>query len=123
MTMSWLADRNATMTATNAAVHGLTPGSVKPSPRIASASASWITNAQPRRRPSLVVTPGSGRRSISGAQRNLKLYEKRTSVKSPIAVSDTPTSASRNDSVAPVSASGSPLENPINRTASRRGSR
>ncbi len=69
------------------------------------------------------MIPGSGSRSITGAHRNLKLYEERTSVNSPIAVSDTPMSASRSDNVAPVSASGSPLENPISRIAMRRGSR
>jgi hypothetical protein len=53
----------------------------------------------------------------------LKLYEERTSVNRPIAVSDMPSSASRIASVAPVSASGRPLENPINSTAIKRGSR
>ena len=73
MTMSWLADRNATTTAASAVIHGSTSGSVKPSHRIASASAAWITSAQPRRRPSRVVIPGNGSRSMTGAHRNLKL--------------------------------------------------
>ena len=46
-----------------------------------------------------------------------------TSAKRPIAVSDTPTSASQKDKVPKVSASGSPLENPISSTAISRGSR
>ena len=90
---------------------------------MANASAACSVKAQPRRRPSRAVTSGIGSPSISGAQRNLQLYEKRTSVKRPIAVSETPISASRNDKVAPVSASGSPLANPISRIAISRGSR
>jgi hypothetical protein len=53
----------------------------------------------------------------------LRLYEVRTSPNSPIAVSDTPVSASQYDRVPKVSASGSPLENPISRIATSRGSR
>ena len=73
MTMSWLADRKATTIAASTVIHGSMSGSVKPSQRIASASAAWITSAQPRRRPSRVVIPGSGSRSMTGAHRNLKL--------------------------------------------------
>ncbi len=44
-----------------------------------------------------------------------------TRLKKPIVVSDTPISASQKDRVEAVSASGSPLENPINRIATSRG--
>ena len=45
-----------------------------------------------------------------------------TSAKRPIEVRETPTSDSQKDSVPKVSASGSPLENPINKTEISRGS-
>src|SRR5215470_15955723 len=56
MTMSWLADRNATTTAASAVGHGLATGSVRPSTRMATASAACNVSAQPRRRPRRVVT-------------------------------------------------------------------
>ena len=76
MTMSWLADRNATTTAASAVAPRIDQrignaertGSPAPAP-------PGSANAQPRRRPSRAVIPGSGSRSISGAHRNLKLYE------------------------------------------------
>ena len=73
MTMSWLADRKATTTAASAVTPGSDRGSVKPSARIASASAGWIANAQPRRRPRRAVRIGIGNRSIAGDHRNLRL--------------------------------------------------
>ena len=73
MTMSWLADKNATATAASAVMPGADLGSVSPSARIASASAGWIAKAQPRRRPSRRVRIGTGNRSISGDHRNFRL--------------------------------------------------
>ncbi len=46
-----------------------------------------------------------------------------TSANSPIEVRETPTSDSQNDNVPKVKASGSPLANPMRRTATSRGSR
>ena len=69
MTMSWLAERKATTTAASAVHQGSTAGSVKPMARMASASATWMMIAQPRRRP----RKGGRIWSSSGAQRNLKL--------------------------------------------------
>ena len=73
MTMSWLADRKATMTAAIAVAAGSLRGSVMPIARIAKANGIWIANAQPRRRPSRAVRNGIGRRSISGDHRNFRL--------------------------------------------------
>jgi hypothetical protein len=71
--MSWLADRNATMTAASAVAPGSNLGSVRPSARIASASGGWIANAQPRRRPRRAVRSGIGNRSMTGDHRNFML--------------------------------------------------
>ncbi len=95
MTMSWLADRKATTTAAKAVPTGSVFGSVIPSASIAAPSRNWIVSAQLRRRPSRRVRTGIGNRSISGDHRNLRLYEARTRPKRPIAVSDTPNSASQ----------------------------
>ena len=73
MTMSWLADRKATTTAAIAVAAGSDRGSVRPSARIASASAGWIAYAQPRRRPRRLVTNGIGTRSMTGDHRNFTL--------------------------------------------------
>ena len=73
MTMSWLADKKATTTAATAVTPGSAFGSVRPSARIASASAGWIAKAQPRRRPRRAVRNGFGSRSIAGDYRNLRL--------------------------------------------------
>ena len=69
--MSWLAEANATSTASSATVHGSAAGSPCPIARIAATSAIWVASAQPRRRPSARVSHGSGSRSTTGAHRNL----------------------------------------------------
>ena len=68
ITISWLADRNATRTA-KAAIRGkLCFGLHNPRPRIAPIRRIWMVIPQPRRRPN---GSGGGTRSISGAHRNL----------------------------------------------------
>ena len=73
ITMSWLADRKATATASAAIATGAAAGSEKPSRRIATASRAWIAISQARRRPKRRPAGAAGMRSISGDQTYLKL--------------------------------------------------
>ena len=123
MTMSWLAEQKATMTANRAVHHNSVTGFVDPSASSASAKQAWVTSAQPRRRPHRRVTTGRRSRSISGAQANFSAYGRVTSENRPMASLLTPPSRSQNDSVDPVSASGRPSEKPRNRMARTRRSR
>ncbi len=73
MTMSWLAELKATSTAKKAVSAGAAAGSLVPSSTRLAASASWVTIAQPRRRPRRPSGPGRRIWSISGAQTNFRL--------------------------------------------------
>ena len=57
MTMSWLAEKNATSTAMSAVQNGAVMGSVRLSPTRLAATPAWNSNAQDRRRPSAAVRP------------------------------------------------------------------
>ncbi|MNO06772.1 hypothetical protein D3C81_2286990 [compost metagenome] len=50
--MSCVADRKATNTASKARGISAADGDIAPIPMMASASSSWVTSIQPRRRPS-----------------------------------------------------------------------
>ncbi len=69
MTTSCEAETKATSTASSAKTRIESVGDVAASANSTPASASWVSTSQPRRRPS----QGSSKRSISGAQRNLKV--------------------------------------------------
>lgn len=73
MTMSWLAEQKATITASSAVWPGSMRGSTAPRPSSAATSAAWVASSQPRRRPNTRDRTGSGSRSISGAHRNFRL--------------------------------------------------
>ena len=60
MTMSWLAEQNATASAHAAVAMTWWAGSVEPRPRIATMSAAWVTNAHDLRRPNHRVSNGIG---------------------------------------------------------------
>src|SRR6185295_5291149 len=115
MTISCVAEQNATKMAHKAVVHGSTPGCVEPNAKIATISPICAATIQPRRLPNVRVRIGNGMRSTSGAQRNFSAYGVDTEAKSPIVVFVRPSSLSQNDSVEKVSASGSPLEKPSKR--------
>jgi hypothetical protein len=73
--MSWVAAEKPSSTAARAMWVRLLPpwaGSMAAMSRMAPAMASWATSSQARRRPSQRVSSGSGKRSMSGAQTNLK---------------------------------------------------
>ncbi len=69
MTTSCEAEAKATATATSANRCSAPDGEVCESSHSRPASPSWVSTSQPRRRPS----QGRSKRSISGAQRNLKV--------------------------------------------------
>ncbi len=112
--MSCVAEAKATITAQNTVRTrpSSAAGSTGAMPAIATTSAHCASSIQPRRRPKRRVSTGSGSRSTSGDHRNLNEYAMPTSPNRPISVSDTPACSSRAASVAPVKASGRPLEKP-----------
>ena len=121
--MSWVAEQNATISASSAVAVGAAAGSLPPSSTMETISAPWVASIQPRRLPKRRVSHGSGTRSTSGAQRNFSVYGVPASANRPIVVLSMPTSASHSVSVPKVSASGRPLEKPRKPTATTRGSR
>ncbi len=70
ITMSWLADRNATRAAAAMAPAGAATGLDSASATAARANSGWIVASQPRRRPSARNGPGGATWSSIGAQRN-----------------------------------------------------
>ena len=74
MTMSWVADENPSATAATAiaARPASVLGSLCAISAIAAATAICDVKSQARRCPRRSASQGSGRRSISGAQTNLK---------------------------------------------------
>ncbi len=73
MTISWLAETNATSTAPATTSGSDLAGSLNPSRTIAAISNSCVKTSQPRRRPNRRDRNGTSRASISGAQMNLKV--------------------------------------------------
>src|SRR6476646_6713203 len=69
MTMSWVADAVATISAAKATSQGALAGSWEPSSRIAAISRICATTSQPRRWPSTRPSTGTSKASTSGAQR------------------------------------------------------
>jgi hypothetical protein len=72
------------------------------------ATAICVTSIQPRRRPN----QGRVIRSITGAQRNFRLYGRPTSVNIPMVFRSTPATVNQACRVPDVSARGSPEANP-----------
>jgi hypothetical protein len=110
--MSWLADRNATSSASAPISPRLTFGSHQPSASVTAMRGIWIERPQPRRRP---IGIGGGSRSISGDHRNLKAYGVPTSANAPIVLRLTPAFANQAESVEAVSSKGRPLAKPSGR--------
>ena len=123
--MSWVADATATTLVQKTTCHrpagvaGLSGASADTATRRVSCASSIQARRRPRRR----VSTGSGRRSTSGDHRDFSEYAMPTSPTSPISVSVTPACSSRANRVAPVSASGKPLEKPRNSSDATRRSR
>ena len=70
MTMSWLAEQNATMSASAAVASGSAAGSIEPSATMARMSAACVVTSQLRRRPMSRLSTGTRTASITGAHRN-----------------------------------------------------
>ena len=120
MTMSWVADAVATMRAPKATSHGSTAGSHVPRKMIAAIKTSWVSTSQARRRPNSRDSHGKSRPSTRGAHRNFIVYGVPTNANMPIVPRSTPDSAIHRSSVELDNASGSPAENPRNKTTSTR---
>ncbi len=73
MTMSWVAETVATITAPNTISGSDLSGSFSPRKTIAAISSSCVNTSQPRRRPNQRDSSGTSSASISGAQKNLKV--------------------------------------------------
>src|SRR5256885_2224468 len=116
MTTSCDAEMNATSTASSANTRVAWPGEVADIHSSAPASASSVITSQLRRRPS----HGSSKRSISGAQRNLKVYGSPTMLRKPMVAMSTPSAVSQACMAWPVSASGRPEAKPRRVTTVRR---
>ena len=112
MTMSCVADVNATNTANAATRPRFTVGfdpEISHRPKI---SRPWHTSIHARRCPSMGPSTGTLVRSISGAQRNLSEYERVASAKKPISCSDTPDVRSQAESVSNTKRFGRPAAKP-----------
>ncbi len=78
--MSWLAEKNATVTESQAMAHRSRVGSVRPKSGIDASSSNCVASIQPRLRPSI----GSAKRSISGDHRNFHVKGSWISANRPI---------------------------------------
>ena len=74
MTVSCMAEANATARARTAVAPRSPTGLVEPSPARVTISSSWAPSAQPRLRPNRLLNIGSGRRSTNGAKMNFSEY-------------------------------------------------
>ena len=117
--MSCEAVKNAVQTASPATSHGAALGSKLPITPTLTRITSWVSSIQPRRRP----PQGKEKRSITGAQTNLKLNGRCTQAKKPIVAMSTSNVSSHAVIVLPVSGFGSPDEKPRPSISARRGSR
>ena len=116
MTTSCEAETKAVATASKANTRRAEVGGLAAISRSMAASSNWLSTSQPRRRPS----QGSSKRSISGAQRNLKVYGRPTRLRKPMVATSMPSTLSQACIACPVSASGSPEAKPSTVTTAAR---
>lgn len=106
--MSWVAEKNATNTASKANRPKLLEGDNKPIAAILKANNSCVISIHPLRLPK----KGGAYLSITGAHKNFKVYAEPIKVKKPILCSETSSRVAHACRVPPVSANGKPLANP-----------
>ena len=99
MAMSWVADEKPTSVAKTATAPRLREGSVPDTSQSPSMMSPWHASIHERRWPSQALSIGIGRRSTSGAQRNLKLEISVTRLKKPMTSSERPDARSQADKV------------------------
>ena len=112
MTMSCVADANATASATVANTPMACEGSVLAMTRRAQAIATWASSIQLRRRPMSRVSTGTGSESMNGAQTNFRLYAKPSQANVLIVLIWRPASFSHADNVEYTRRNGRPAEKP-----------
>ena len=123
MAISWVAEQNATAIESNATVVSVEPGSTPAIPNNPAAIPSWAISIQLLRRPRARVISGNGRRSTSGAQKNLIEYRSPTHANIPMADFSTSYVRSHAVKVVNTSGNGNPAANPRNSIPMTRGLR
>ena len=121
ITISWVADEKPIRIAPTAVMVNAIFGSKREIQSREAIMHIWDTRSQPRRRPILTERIGKGRRSIMGAQTNLKEYPRAAQLKNVTVDRSTPASRSQTDSVLNMSSIGRPAEKPRKSMASARG--
>ena len=120
MTMSCVAEANATINAPTPTASGAVTGSRVPSQTIAAIRPSCVATSHARRRPSRLDSQGICSASTIGAHRNLIVYGRLASEMRPMVPTSTPRSDIHTRSVSAESASGNPAEKPSSNTTPTR---
>ena len=110
--MSCVAEPKATSSAHQIIGRKPALGSFSAMPMSPTITTPCASSSQPRRRPSKVVSGGSGSRSTSGAHTHLNAYARPTQLRKPMVARSMPASRKRKLSVPRTSSSGNPAEKP-----------
>jgi hypothetical protein len=111
ITMSCVAEPNATRKVKSAVQAMPVAGSLAPEPTSAIATNTWLAIIHARRRPKRFASTGMSIASTKGAHRNFSVYASPSQLNMPMVWSATPASRRRTESVEKTRRKGSPVAN------------